>query len=308
MMRTSLALSAAALLACSGATDGKELVDTGNLRVIVSDQAVEGAFSASSGEISFAVDALGGGAYQARVWVGEQELGIDLDDAGEHQIQPGGELVVVDEALKAPLGELMAQFTSHLQEHRDIDLVDRLYRVVNFLSSHPVGGEIAPRAIIVDKAGRSIASLCGQLGQYHTATHDAGGVCWWCDTHGDMNQTFWVGGGSDPFGDGCLGVCGGGCAGTDYSQDCLDHDACEGHHGNSGAASIPGGVCSDEYASASDDWLSAPNCGTHGAGPGGMCSGACGGYSASYGCYCDSLCSSYGDCCSDGSASSVCGY
>jgi hypothetical protein len=55
----------------------------------------------------------------------------------------------------------------------------------------------------------------------------------------------------------CFGACGGGCPGTyQYTVDCVNHDQCvrNGHV-------VASGYCDDQYASASDDWMSAPDCG-----------------------------------------------
>lgn len=56
----------------------------------------------------------------------------------------------------------------------------------------------------------------------------------------------------------CFGACGAGCPGTyQYTVDCVNHDQCvrNGHITASG-------YCDDQFAAASDDWVSAPNCGS----------------------------------------------
>lgn len=55
----------------------------------------------------------------------------------------------------------------------------------------------------------------------------------------------------------CFGVCGAGCPGTyQFTVDCVNHDACV-RNGHVTASAY----CDDQFTAASDDWVSAPNCG-----------------------------------------------
>jgi hypothetical protein len=50
----------------------------------------------------------------------------------------------------------------------------------------------------------------------------------------------------------CMGLCGGGCFGSKYTKDCLNHDTCS-HDLNASGGSRDTHGCADEYAAASDD-------------------------------------------------------
>jgi hypothetical protein len=50
---------------------------------------------------------------------------------------------------------------------------------------------------------------------------------------------------------GCMGLCGGGCSGTKYTVDCLNHDTCSHDAASTTGSADPS--CKDEYSAASDD-------------------------------------------------------
>jgi hypothetical protein len=50
---------------------------------------------------------------------------------------------------------------------------------------------------------------------------------------------------------GCMGLCGGGCSGTKYTVQCLQHDTCSHDDASTLGGNDP--ACGDEYSAASDD-------------------------------------------------------
>lgn len=73
---------------------------------------------------------------------------------------------------------------------------------------------------------------------------------------GDNAETWVVGanGGQQWNGDfSCMGRCGVGCGSYDWTQDCLEHDACSRHYYSSTGAFDHN--CGDEYSEAADDYL-----------------------------------------------------
>jgi hypothetical protein len=127
----------------------------------------------------------------------------------------------------------------------------------------------------------SYTSVCGVVNTWTSATHD----CWSYNDWNDgstLDYAYISMHGACPNADGtyfwkdnqwqcyepdhdsnieyaygnCFGRCGPGCGGsTQFTWDCIDHDSCvrTGHD----SASF---WCDDEFTSASDDFLFAPNC------------------------------------------------
>ncbi len=89
---------------------------------------------------------------------------------------------------------------------------------------------------------------CISKGDTRTAKYDG--------DDGDTNEVWVVGanGGQQWNGDySCMGRCGEGCGSYDWTQDCLEHDACSRHYYSTTGAFDHN--CGDEYANASDDYL-----------------------------------------------------
>ncbi len=90
-----------------------------------------------------------------------------------------------------------------------------------------------------------------QLGNHYTCSGDEyymSGGSWVCGEPDHWSRPKVVGN--------CFGRCGGGCGGdTQYTLDATNHDGCvrNGHM-------LASGYCDDQFASASDDELSAPDC------------------------------------------------
>lgn len=120
---------------------------------------------------------------------------------------------------------------------------------------------------------RDITSLCGVVGSSYGASHDCWSGGWWAS---NTSQNAYVGYWTDPtyywrnywstssydhagwpweYGN-CFGECGAGCGNAQrYTTDCHNHDGCvrNGH-------SMASPYCDDQFTSASDDYLWAPNC------------------------------------------------
>jgi hypothetical protein len=126
-----------------------------------------------------------------------------------------------------------------------------------------------------------VYSICWAVNSYQSATHDCNQGDFWQD-HTTTDYAWVSMDGAGPCGDGtwfwngqtwscyepnhdrnaeyaygnCFGRCGAGCGGgTQFTWDCLDHDQCvrTGH-------STASWWCDDQFVSASDDMLGAPNC------------------------------------------------
>ncbi len=119
---------------------------------------------------------------------------------------------------------------------------DLLLRAARLWGDHPLQQVRLER--IAAPVEKSWTNLCGITSR--SLAHDS-------TNHGLINETMAVG----PNASNCRARCGAGCnaiLGTSaWTVDCGEHDRCEQHH--SCCAS-----CQDEFNSASDDYLFAPNC------------------------------------------------
>lgn len=156
--------------------------------------------------------------------------------------------------------------------------IQMLRRFVDHYAEYPDTMELQ-RTAFAEK-DRSVSSLCWAMNSYRSATHDDWNYNRWNDKsttdyayvsmHGSCSggegTNHWNGSWTcyDPghttnieyaYGS-CYGRCGGGCgSGTQFTQDCHDHDQC-----NRAGHSLYSSWCSDELASVSDDLIQAPNC------------------------------------------------
>ncbi len=119
---------------------------------------------------------------------------------------------------------------------------DLLLRAARLWGDHPLQEVRLTR--IVAPFDKSWTNLCGITSR--TLAHDGSG-------HGLINETLATG----PKAYNCRSRCGAGCdalIGTSaWTVDCGEHDRCEQHHSCCTS-------CQDEFNSASDDYLFAPNC------------------------------------------------
>lgn len=159
----------------------------------------------------------------------------------------------------------------------------------SWYSEFPSGMDMQWLSLLPETRGAS--SLCWAINTYQGGTHDGWLESNWSDkttidgvwisrdgscnayTSDDNQGTWWYSGswsclGSEPnhstsmenaYGD-CFARCGSGCGGgNDFTYSCLDHDVCN-RFGHSWAASLPGGHCADEFASAGAEMVSEPDC------------------------------------------------
>lgn len=119
---------------------------------------------------------------------------------------------------------------------------DLLLRAARLWGDHPLQGVRLER--IAAPVEKSWTNLCGIRSR--SLAHDGSG-------HGLISETLAVG----PTASNCRSRCGAGCdaiLGTSaWTVDCGEHDRCEQHHACCAS-------CQDEFNSASDDFLFAPNC------------------------------------------------
>jgi hypothetical protein len=204
--------------------------------------------------------------------------------------ETGGDTQMLDgdrgqlQALSAALNEKLPAGDAALPEAK------YLRRAVSLWAEHPT--TVALQRTVMGEQGRGYTMLCsyakcnggrwtgscgGVYNWYSYAKHDCqhGGFDYTRNQQiaqlgdhatcsGDeyyMNGTSWVCGEPDHWSRPkvmgiCFGRCGGGCGGdTQYTLDATNHDGCvrNGH-------ALASAYCDDQFASASDDELYAPNC------------------------------------------------
>ncbi|NKC18409.1 MULTISPECIES: hypothetical protein [Pseudoalteromonas] len=121
-----------------------------------------------------------------------------------------------------------------------------LLKFFEFLSTYPLG-EAIEQEVTRDFSAQGWTDLCPYMGYSRTAVWDV-------NDSNVKTRSYIVGG--HGF---CAARCGAGCpmfGDGQYTQDCLNHDAC---------ADVEGeqlGVCSDEWSAASDDFWFSPDCTT----------------------------------------------
>lgn len=121
-----------------------------------------------------------------------------------------------------------------------------LLKFFEFLSTYPLG-EAIDQQIESKISAQDWTDLCAYMGKSKTAV--------WDITNSSVKTRNYIVGGHG-F---CAARCGAGCpmfGDGQYTQDCLNHDAC---------ADVEGeqlGVCGDEWTSASDDFWFSPDCTT----------------------------------------------
>lgn len=121
---------------------------------------------------------------------------------------------------------------------------DALLRASNLWGGHPISP--IRLDLIRPSRERGWTNLCGVTSA--SLAHDA-------TTHGLLTETLATG----PNAYQCRARCGEGCTATwgtsAWTVDCGEHDRCVSQHGDN-----TGPNCGDEFDSASDDYLFAPNC------------------------------------------------
>lgn len=162
--------------------------------------------------------------------------------------------LIVTEDLKQDIkhmlhsAQLHAEKIQSFQSTLDHESNTTLLKFFEFLATYPVNTPIEQHIDVA--SGPKIAgwtNICSAMGSRKTAF-------WDLDNNTAKRKSYIVGG--HGF---CAGRCGAGCpmfGDGQYTQDCLNHDAC---------ADVEGeqlGNCSDEWVSASDDFWFSPDCET----------------------------------------------
>jgi len=226
-------------------------IDSEQLHVSKIGTHFDATFTGGSVEIVASADVTAPNQYMVDLQVGTGHIQLMIDDSAGTADVNGG--MVIDEAAS----ESLRAFTRALYENLPVlsGVGDRVYRSANLYGNRSVGVEVPTETIRAGADLRGWTSLCSYYynGWSYKAKFDEECHCSWgfCDqcVHYDTHVV-----GGDTHHGHCFGACGEGCgAGTDYTKDCANHDAC-----------VDGGYnwyeCSDEETAASDDYLFAPNC------------------------------------------------
>jgi hypothetical protein len=272
-------LAIISILAACAASD-----DTPATRLVVDDQGdvVTGSFDSTLGPITFRGERSGG----------VYDLTIELDGLVINTIADTKTGVIENDGYAADTGantQMLDEDRAGLIELRDaLDAygigdaaspLATLERFANMWADFPSTKDLrfetfAPRE-------SSYTSVCGVVNNWTSATHDcwsyndwndgstldyayismhaacpnADGTYFWKDNQWQCYEPDHDSNIEYAYGN-CFGRCGPGCgSGTQFTWDCIDHDSCvrTGHD----SASF---WCDDEFTSASDDFLFAPNC------------------------------------------------
>ncbi len=253
MFRTITALSVATFLFAAGCADeGVDqdyVVNTDTLQVNKTGNQLDATFTGAAVKITATAQRAANGTVQVTLVVGAGSIAMTVDPAAGVADVTGS--LDMEEDGAAALSAFAQAFFAYMPDRAGI--ADRVYRMAALYAKHPVGAPVEARRIQSNNELRGWTSLCSSIGQPFTGRFDYECNCSWgfCDScRGAWSSTI----GGNNGNNGCFGVCGAGCGGgTDYTVDCANHDACA----NAGKSSYQ---CSDEWASASDDFLFAPSC------------------------------------------------
>ncbi len=236
-----LRLTAAQLESLGVAGAGEDLAVVG-LRLRESGSGVEGDFRSALGRIGFRSLPQPDGRVSVQLDLpdgrGTLALAADLvAQTAEASYPDGAALTPADRFVFRALAiALESELASDAPE------ADLLLRAARLWGDHPLQ-PVRLRRIEAPRE-KSWTNLCGVTSA--RLAHDGSG-------HGLISETLATG----PNASNCRSRCGAGCdalVGTSaWTVDCGEHDRCEQHH--SCCAS-----CQDEFNSASDDYLFAPNC------------------------------------------------
>ncbi|MEM9555278.1 MAG: hypothetical protein AAGC60_13565 [Acidobacteriota bacterium] len=218
---------------------------------------LEGSAFTDIGRIDFDVDYALAQAYTVGYLMNGKRIEWSIDLGGEQTLTlegrdlKTGAVSKMEERDKAAFDQLLYAFELYrhkldaIEDPANKEAVRILVKTSELLSTYGVGLDLEGQTRI--DSARAITSLCSAVGTWRNAYWDANGT--------NKVKAFVVGGHGV-----CKGHCGGGCPSGDreYTQDCLNHDACVGEEG--ACAACPVGVCGDEWWAASDDYVSAPSC------------------------------------------------
>jgi hypothetical protein len=234
------ALSIVVLFAASCTTESVSTNEVGITYRSVEDGLVDGTFVTAYGSVEFTSAVTSDGIVDVTFDRGNGAFGSHVD-----WLSLTNDLVAADDfAVTVDDRFMMKALASTLEN--DIGAAgpasDNLIRQANLWGHHPEGA-ILQRHIVAD-AERGWTKLCNV--STYTFSHDA-------TTHGLQSESLACGRyeTSNP----CRDRCGAGCSGVGtsaWTKDCGNHDRCEQLHTSSS--------CTDEFASASDDFTFAGNC------------------------------------------------
>lgn len=202
---------------------------------------VEGALRSALGRLAFrsAVQSDGGVLVEFDLSEGRGTLSLLVDRTAQTAEVGSPEDVAITPADRFAFRALAVVLEARVGDAPESDL---LLRAARLWGEHPLQPVRVER--IVAPREKSWTNLCGITSR--SLAHDGG-------SHGLIYETLATG----PNAYNCRARCGAGCTaivGTSaWTVDCGEHDRCEQHHSCCVA-------CQDEWNSASDDFLFAPNC------------------------------------------------
>ncbi|WP_299948759.1 hypothetical protein [uncultured Microbulbifer sp.] len=159
-----------------------------------------------------------------------------------------GEALVIGKAVREFFKETQHQLELNINELATMKTSENnaafsyLFKISNFMTSIPLNKKLP--FTVERRTSLAWTDLCPLYGQRVTAR--------WDNDFGARSATYIVGG--HGF---CAGRCGAGCivfGDPQYTQDCMNHDAC------ADVENQQLGVCADEWSAASDDFLFSPDC------------------------------------------------
>ena len=190
------------------------------------------------------------------VAVGETTLSVRIDAAaGSIDFESNGVALAADQV--AALAGFAQAVEGYLGRTEDPSVMHEsaLFAAANYFAKAPVGTALVSVHKDVIGLDRSVlystgndGKTCIRRGATETAKYDG--------DQGTIHENWVVGssGGQQWNGDfDCMGRCGAGCGGGDWTLDCLDHDSCSRHYYSSTGALDHN--CGDEYSNAADDYL-----------------------------------------------------
>lgn len=267
-----------------------EVGDGGPLQLSLADGAAHGALAVGGESLAFASEPQGEGVYALTLKVRGVTLDATVDFANRSSSFDGfgaqGDDVLLDDEER----ELVASLYRALNDRAPAGAPEAfkvLRRAVGVWAEHPTtvplgrlvyGDEGRGYTMLCSyaKCGGSFTGSCSSWNWFNYAKHDCNrggfdstinqqsaqlGDHFTCSGDELYFKNGWICGEPDHFSrpqvvGNCFGRCGGGCGGdTQYTLDATNHDGCvrNGHV-------LASGYCDDQFVSASDDELFAPDC------------------------------------------------
>lgn len=274
-----VAIALLALVGCAGNAQDPapetEAKSAGKLEISITDAKVSGTWTLGDDKVVFETTKTEGEVFEIDFKTRGLMLDATVDKTGSvasmdgFALENGGDTQILDEDRL-----VMTKFVAALEQlPKDAPTSAILMRRVASLWSQTSPSLKLDRRVMGEE-GRGYTSLCGYVGQVYNSSHDCWSGGWWdSDTSVHSYVGYWTGStyywrgywstddydhANWPYEYGlCFGRCGGSCGSDqDYTVDCHNHDNCvrNGH-------SLASAWCDDQFVSASDDEMFAPNCG-----------------------------------------------